>query len=254
MRVFVLLLVVSLVAAAETRLRSSQLPSSLRRAIEKRFPRSEILEAYQDREDGKTTYEVVVKDKGDVYIVVGDSQEILEVADAEEDPGDEIPISELSSAVRRAAERSITGAKIAEAYEIKDPDGTFYRVIVETRRGEYSLVLDRAGTLLEREKLDDRDEDDDKPLESNDAWKAVERGRELQLARAPSSFRRNALAAVKGKLEKVYELKRDGEKYYEFHVQAEDGVHRLILDRKGKLAHTIAPKAEAKDKGEKAGE
>ena len=241
MPLFLALLLLALSAAAETQLRSSQVPSSLRKAISKKFSGSEIVDAYKDREDGKTIYEVVIEHQGDHYIVVGDSREIIEVDLAEEDDGEEVPVSELPRNVRIAAERSITNAEIVEAYRMEDNNGTFYEVIVETRRGDYLLVLNSGGRLLERQELKDQEGDDEEDdVADDDAWDKAERGKELQLARAPSTFRRNALAAVKGKLETVYELKRNGEKYYEFHVKSKEGMHRVILDRKGKLAHTAA--------------
>jgi uncharacterized membrane protein YkoI len=241
MPLFLALLLLALSAAAETQLRSSQVPSSLRKAISKKFSGSEIVDAYKDREDGKTIYEVVIEHQGDHYIVVGDSREIIEVDLAEEDDGEEVPVSELPRNVRIAAERSITNAEIVEAYRMEDNNGTFYEVIVETRRGDYLLVLNSGGRLLERQELKDQEGDDEEDdVADDDAWDKAERGKELQLARAPSTFRRNALAAVKGKLETVYELKRHGEKYYEFHVKSKEGMHRVILDRKGKLAHTAA--------------
>jgi uncharacterized membrane protein YkoI len=241
MPLFLALLLLALSAAAETQLRGSQVPSSLRKAISKKFSGSEIVDAYKDREDGKTIYEVVIEHQGDHYIVVGDSREIIEVDLAEEDDGEEVPVSELPRNVRIAAERSITNAEIVEAYRMEDNNGTFYEVIVETRRGDYLLVLNSGGRLLERQELKDQEGDDEEDdAADDDAWDKAERGKELQLARAPSTFRRNALAAVKGKLETVYELKRNGEKYYEFHVKSKEGMHRVILDRKGKLAHTAA--------------
>ena len=246
MRILILLLAFS--GAAETQLRSSQLPSGLRRAIDKEFKGHEFVDAYKLREDGKTVYEVVIEHRGQHFIVVGDSREITEVAEAERDHGEEIPISALPKAVKRAAERSITNAGIVEAYELEDAQGRLYEVIVETRRGEYLLVLDPSGRLLEREELEDEPEEERVDEgEEEDAWATAERGRELQVVRAPSSFRRNALAAVKGKLTTVFELKRNGEKYFEFHVQNDDGIHKVILDRKGKHAHTISPGAESDD-------
>jgi hypothetical protein len=254
MRLFVtLLLALSFVSLAETRLRSSQVPSALRKAIDKQYSGNDFVDAYKLREDGKTVYEVVIQHQGDHYIVVGDSREIIETSLAEEDDGEEVPISELPRQVRITAERSTTGAEVVEAYRLQDNDGDYYEVIIETRRDDHLLVISPSGRLLERRKLEGREEEEEEE-EDDDAWSDLERVRELQLARAPSSFRRNALAAVKGKLETVFELKRDGEKFYEFHVNTKDGIHRVILDRKGKVVHAISPGEERDDGDDDDGE
>ncbi|MFT5130904.1 MAG: putative membrane protein YkoI, partial [Rhodothermales bacterium] len=157
MRAYLLasLFVCSLVAHAETRLRSSQIPSALRKAIEKRFSGHKFVDAYKDREDGDTVYEVVIEHQGDHYIVLGDSREIRTADLAEEDDGEEVLLADLPRAVRIAAERSITSAKIVGAFRLEGDNGTYYEVIVETKRADHLLVLTPSGRLLERRELEE---------------------------------------------------------------------------------------------------
>lgn len=109
------MLVTTLVAAGtaradEEKVALDRLPRGVLQAVKKRFPKAELLEAAKETENGKTEYEVTIKDAGariDVMLTPAGVITLIEK---------EIPTANLPKAVKDALETKFPKAtyKIAE--------------------------------------------------------------------------------------------------------------------------------------------
>jgi hypothetical protein len=163
--------------AGEEEIPVKRLPKAVIKAVKARFPKAEIKGAAKEEEDGKTTYEVMLKVKGRaVDMALKADGTILEIEK-------EVPVDELPKAVKKALAARHPKAKIAKAEVLtKGEHGpALYEIAITSE-----VVLSAEGKFVEpegdeehhekatakskkSEKDDDEDDDDDDDNEKSHA-------------------------------------------------------------------------------------
>ena len=136
--------------AGEEKLRRGDLPSAVRKAVDRKFPEAKFRGAAKEVEDGKTTYEVEMTIEGRaVDAILSPEGKILEVER-------EVPAAKLPAAVAKALAAKYPGAKIEKAETItKGEDGPVrYEVAIKGTE----VVLTPEGRVVTPDA-----EDDEKP-------------------------------------------------------------------------------------------
>jgi hypothetical protein len=139
--------------ADEEKISVKELPKAVLKAVKEKFPRAEIKGAAREEEDGKTTYEVMLKVKGrSVDVALKANGTILEIEK-------EIAVDDLPKAVRKTLSAKYPKAKISKAEAItKGEDGPIrYEVVITTE-----VVLNAKGKIAGATEDDDQD-DGEKP-------------------------------------------------------------------------------------------
>jgi hypothetical protein len=121
----------AVVRAGEEKVALDKLPKPVVEAVKKRFPKAEMLSAVKETTDGKTAYEVTVKDDGrkiDVSVTAEGTITTLEK---------EITAKELPKAVTKALEAKYPKATYKRIEEVVKVEGgketlEFYEVLLET--------------------------------------------------------------------------------------------------------------------------
>ena len=121
--------------ADEEKVPLDKLPKAISRAVKKRFPKGEMKEAAKETENGKTVYEVTVKDDGHSIDASFTAEGKLIGLEKE------IEAKDLPKAVADALAAKYPGAKHKRVEEvIKVTDGKesleYYEVLVETADGK----------------------------------------------------------------------------------------------------------------------
>lgn len=137
--------------ADEEKVPLDKLPKSISNSVKKRFPKAEMLEAAKETADGKTEYEVSIKDGGrkiDVMLTPAGAITLIE---------QEITAKELPATVAKAVEAKYPRAKhkVMEAL-IKVADGKesldCYELLIETAdKKTLEIVLAPDGTIKKTE-------------------------------------------------------------------------------------------------------
>lgn len=150
----------------EVKVEIKDLPEAVRATVQARFPGAKLTKATKETEDGTTTYEVEVDDKGtEKEVVTSAAGKLLEVET-------EVAVAKLPKAVTAAIEAKYPGAKLDEAEEVvKVLDGgkeeTSYEVAVKPAGKDAKareIRVSSEGKILEDEVEDDADDkEDDKP-------------------------------------------------------------------------------------------
>lgn len=138
--------------ADEEKISVKELPKAVLKAVKEKFPKAEIKAAAKEEEDGKTTYEVLLKVKDrSVDVAMKADGTILEIEK-------EIAVDELPKAVRKTLSAKYPKAKIAKAEAVtKGEDGPVsYEVVITTE-----VVLNAKGKIASAK--EEEDDDDDKP-------------------------------------------------------------------------------------------
>ena len=140
--------------ADEEKFPLDKLPKAVTEAVKKRFPKGEMTEAAKESENGKTVYEVTVKDSGtkiDVTLTPDGTITMLEK---------EIAAKDLPKEVTEAVEKKYPKAtyKLAEEV-IKVEDGkeklSYYEVVVVTAdKKTLELEVTADGSIKKEEKKD----------------------------------------------------------------------------------------------------
>ncbi len=140
--------------ADEEKFPLDKLPKAVSEAVKKRFPKGEMTEAAKESENGKTVYEVTVKDGGtkiDVTLTPDGTITMLEK---------EIAAKDLPKEVTEAVEKKYPKAtyKLAEEV-IKVEDGkeklSYYEVVVVTAdKKTLELEVTADGNIKKEEKKD----------------------------------------------------------------------------------------------------
>jgi Putative beta-lactamase-inhibitor-like, PepSY-like len=136
----------------EEKISIKNLPSAVKKAIKKKFPKAEIEKAGKEVEDGKTTYEVELEiDDRPVSVVFKADGTILEIER-------EIPLEKLPAPVKKALAAKYPGAKIEKVEVItKGQDGPpVYEIAIKTE-----VVLTAKGKFVESK---EKEEDEEKPV------------------------------------------------------------------------------------------
>jgi Putative beta-lactamase-inhibitor-like, PepSY-like len=139
--------------ADEEKISVKELPKAVLKAVKEKFPKGEIKGAAKEEEDGKTTYEVMLKIKSrSVDVALKADGTILEIEQ-------EIDVDDLPKAVRKTLSAKYPNAKIAKAEAvIKGEDGPVsYEIVITTE-----VVLNAKGKIAGASAKVEED-DDDKP-------------------------------------------------------------------------------------------
>jgi hypothetical protein len=145
--------------AGEEKVPLDKLPRAVVEAVKKRFPKAELVEAVRETEDGKTEYEVTVKDGGtkiDVTLTPEGTITLLEK---------EIAARDLPKGVADAIEAKYPKATlktIEEIVRVKDGKETldYYEVLLTTAdKKTLEVEITPAGQI---KKTEDKKEEGDK--------------------------------------------------------------------------------------------
>ncbi|MFI5455228.1 MAG: PepSY-like domain-containing protein [Isosphaerales bacterium] len=125
-----LLAFVSVAVADEVKIELKDVPKAVLDAVKAKFPKAELTGATKETEEGKTTYEIALKDKGQkVDVALTADGKITEIET-------EIAARDLPEAVSSALEAKYPKATIKKAELITEIDGAKesknYEVVVVT--------------------------------------------------------------------------------------------------------------------------
>ena len=152
------------VRADEEKIAPDKLPKPILEAVKKRFPKAEITGAAKETEDGKTEYEVSLKDGDTKYDVMFSADGAMTLIEKQ------IPAKDLPKAVTDALEAKYPKATFKVTEEmIKVTDGkeglAYYEVLLETAdKKSVEVEVGPDGKIIKTEdkKSDKDDNDDDK--------------------------------------------------------------------------------------------
>ncbi len=149
--------------ADEEKIALDKLPKAVVEAVKKRFPKAEMVEAAKETEDGKTEYEVTIKDgetKIDVMLTPEGAITLIEK---------QIAVKDLPKAVAEAIEAKYPKATYKVAEEMtKVTDGkeaiAYYEVLLVTAdKKTIEVEVAPDGKIIKTEdKKDDKEEKKDK--------------------------------------------------------------------------------------------
>jgi hypothetical protein len=148
-----LMILSGLACADEVKVPLKDVPQAVVKSIKARFPRAELTEATKEVEDGKTTYEIALKNDGRaVDLSLGTDGKITEI-EATIDAG-ALP-AKVTSALQAKYPKS-TIKKAEEIVEIKEGKETkSYEVIVITTAGKsHEVKVSPEGKILKEEDED----------------------------------------------------------------------------------------------------
>lgn len=145
------LLVASVLVGKDEEIAIGKLPKAVVDAIMAKFPGAQLDEAVKETEDGKTVYEVELKQKQQEYVVsVTPEGKITEVER-------EIAIKDLPKAVTEALAKKYPKAALRDAEEATADGKITYEIVVAVK-----VTIDANGKILKEDaEEDDDDEDDD---------------------------------------------------------------------------------------------
>jgi len=123
----------ALSAEKSEKISPDRLPQKVADAVRERFPGSEMASVERETENGRTVYDVELKQKGRKYEMdIEADGNVLEIEK-------EIAVADLPDPVRKAVEGKYSGAVVKEAMEVN---------LVKERQEKpdhYELVLEQAG-------------------------------------------------------------------------------------------------------------
>ena len=132
-----------------------KLPKAVVEAVKAKFPKAELVAGEKEKEDGKTVYEVKIKDgKADVTVKLTEDGKITEIEK-------EIAVKDLPKAVADAVEAKYPKSAVKVAEEVTKGDKTVYEVEVTAADGKkYELTLDADGKITETEEVKEKKKED----------------------------------------------------------------------------------------------
>ena len=132
-----LLIIWAFAGAGEVKVPLKDVPKAVLDAVKERFPRAELTQATKESEDGKTTYEIALKDRGR-------SVDLSATADGK--------ITEIETAIDAKA----LPAKVTSALAAKYPDGTIKKAeeIVEIEDGKETKSFEVIVTTTAKKSLE----------------------------------------------------------------------------------------------------
>ena len=140
-----------------TKIPLDQVPSAVKNAVTKKFPKAKMEEAEKEVKDGKTTYEIgIEEDDHDITVSLKDDGTILEIEK-------EIAVKDLPAAVTAAVKAKYSAGIVKKAEEVTVGAKVTYEVLV-TQEGKKprELALDKSGKVLEDEEAEAERNDKDK--------------------------------------------------------------------------------------------
>jgi Peptidase propeptide and YPEB domain/Putative beta-lactamase-inhibitor-like, PepSY-like len=112
-----LILVVGSTRADEEKTPLDKVPAAALQAVKKRFPDAQISGASKETENGKTVYEVTLKDKGRTVEVTATAEGTLLTIERE------IPMKEVPEVVKKAFDAKSADAKVQSIEEVIKVEG-----------------------------------------------------------------------------------------------------------------------------------
>ena len=149
--VTILLLAVSVRGAQEPdeqKIPLDKLPKAVSDAVKAKFPKAKLVEAASEVEDGKTIYEVTIKDSGHAIDVSLTPEGKVVTVEKEIDSKD------LPKVIADALESRYPKARIKKAEQISDgaDKTTAYEMLITTQdKKKLEVKFDPAGKFLEEE-------------------------------------------------------------------------------------------------------
>ncbi len=154
--------------AGEEKIALDKLPKAVLDAAKAKFPEAELLASGKEEEDGKVTYEVSLKDKGqhvDVEFTADGTILVIEKA---------IAVKNLPKEVAEALERKHPKATIKKVEEITKQDKiAAYEVLLVTARKKkiYEVTFDSSGKFVKQEEKKAKEKEDKEEKEDKDEKK-----------------------------------------------------------------------------------
>jgi uncharacterized membrane protein YkoI len=145
-------------ADEEEKVPLDKLPKAVVNAVKEKFPRAELVGASKEKEDGKTLYEVAIKDgKQKIDVTVTPEGKIAAIEKG-------IAVADLPKAVTEALESRYPRATIQKAEEITKEDkvAAYEMVIVTADKKKLEVSFDPKGKFLEEEKKEEKKKEEKK--------------------------------------------------------------------------------------------
>jgi uncharacterized membrane protein YkoI len=134
--------------ADEEKVPLDKVPAAVLKAVKGKFPGAEIKQAEKEVEEGKTIYEIGLKEDGrNIDVSATEDGTIVEIEK-------EVAAKDLPRAVADAVKAKYPKGTIKKAEEVAKGEKTTYEVIVAEGSKSREVVLDRAGKILEDEESD----------------------------------------------------------------------------------------------------
>jgi uncharacterized membrane protein YkoI len=154
------LCVTAISRADEEKVALDKLPKTVLDAVKARFPKAELVGASKEKEDGKTVYEVTIKDQGaniDVTLTPEGAITLIEK---------EIAAKDLPKAVTKTLEEKYPKAKYKTIEEVtkvenKSEKLAYYEVLLVTaQKKTLEVQVDASGKIVNEEQKNDKDDGD----------------------------------------------------------------------------------------------
>ncbi|MCE9532711.1 MAG: PepSY domain-containing protein [Planctomycetes bacterium] len=131
--------------ADEEKVPLDKLPAKVKAAVKAKFPDAELLSAEKETEDGKTLYEVDIKNKGQkIEVTVDEDGKIVEIEK-------EIAAKDLPKVVLDAIEKKYPKATITKAEEITTGEKVKFEMLITVCDKKLEVSFDPQGKFLEEE-------------------------------------------------------------------------------------------------------
>ena len=149
----IMVLVAAPLRADEESVPLDKLPAKVSAAVKAKFPKAELKSAQKELEDGKTLFEVAIKNEGhNVEITVKDDGTIVEIEK-------EITAKDLPKAVSDALDAKYPKADIKKVEEITVGTTINYELLfVAADKKRLEVKFDKDGKVVEVEEKGDKDD------------------------------------------------------------------------------------------------
>lgn len=148
-------LMAGILRADEEKIELDKLPRAVVEAVKDKFPKGKLVSAEKEKEDGKTVYEVNLKD-GDqtVEVTVTPEGKIVSIEKV-------IAAKDAPKEVTEALESKYPKAKIKKVEEVTEGDkpAVYEFLIVTAEKETIEVVLDAKGKVVKEEKKKKQDKD-----------------------------------------------------------------------------------------------
>jgi hypothetical protein len=138
-----------------------KLPKAVVEAVKAKFPKAELVSAEKEKEDGKTVYEVAIKNEGqNIEVTVTPEGKIIEIEK-------EIALKDVPKAVSEALEKKYPKATVKKVEEIIKNDKTegYEFLLVTADKKTVEVKFSPEGKVLNEEKKDEEKKDKDEKKE-----------------------------------------------------------------------------------------
>jgi hypothetical protein len=139
--------------ADETKVPLDQVPAAVKEAVKKKFPDAKMEEAQKEVKDGKTTFELLIKeDSKKITVSLKEDGTILEIEK-------EIAAKDLPEAVASAVKSKYPTGTVKKAEEVTVDETVTYEVIVAQKgKKNREIALDKTGKITEDEETEGEDD------------------------------------------------------------------------------------------------